>query len=118
MEDGLMGLAAGFAAAATGLALAGEASGSGFQLRENSASAFGSAFAGAAASIEDPSVIANNPAGMMGLSGSQVSIDLSIVIPSAVFSGTGLVAAKQPLGGGNGSDAGSAQPVPAVYGFL
>jgi long-chain fatty acid transport protein len=118
MEDGLMGLAAGFAAAATGLALAGEASGSGFQLRENSASALGSAFAGAAASIEDPSVIANNPAGMMGLSGSQVSIDLSIVIPSAVFSGTGLVAAKQPLGGRKWQRCGERSARPCGIRFL
>jgi hypothetical protein len=40
-----MGLAAGLAAAATGLALAGEAAGSGFQLREKSASALRRAFA-------------------------------------------------------------------------
>ena len=55
------------------LAFFGEAWGSGFQIRENSASALGNAFAGAAASSEDPSIIANNPAGMIGLSGNQVS---------------------------------------------
>ncbi len=98
------------------VAVAGGALGSGFQLRENSAAALGNAFAGAAASTEDPSVIANNPAGMTGLSGNQVSGDLSIVIPSAIFSGRGLNAARQPISGGNGGDAGGAQPVPAVYG--
>jgi long-chain fatty acid transport protein len=113
-----MGLAAGFAAAATGQALAGEASGFGFQLRENSASALGSAFAGAAASIVDPRVIADNPAGIMSLPEVRVPSDLSIVIPSAAFSGTGRVAAKQPLVGGNGSDAASAQRVLGVYGFM
>jgi long-chain fatty acid transport protein len=61
------------AVATTALALFGEAWGSGFQIRENSASALGNAFAGAAASSEDPSIIANNPAGMIGLSGNQVS---------------------------------------------
>jgi long-chain fatty acid transport protein len=105
------------AVAAIGLALAGDALGSGFQLRENSASALGNAFASGAVSTEDPSVIANNPAGMVGLSGNQLSGDLSIIIPSAVFSGTGVTAAKQPISGGNGGNAGSAQPVPAAYGF-
>jgi long-chain fatty acid transport protein len=110
-------LAAGLALAATGFAVVGEAFGAGFQLRENSAVALGSAFAGAAALAEDPSIIANNPAGMTNLSGNQVSGDLSIVIPSAVFSGTGFNAAHQLLGGGNGGDAGSGQLVPALYGM-
>lgn len=99
------------------LASAGDGWGSGFQVRENSASALGNAFAGAAASTEDLSIIANNPAGMTGLSGNQVSGDLSIIIPSAVFTGTGLTAARQPISGGNGGDAGSARPVPAAYAF-
>ena len=111
-------LATGLTALGAGLAAAGGAWGSGFQLRENSAAALGNAFAGAAASIEDLSVIANNPAGMTGLSGNQISGDLSIVVPSAVFSGMGLNAVRQPIGGGNGGDAGSAQPVPAVYAVL
>ena len=105
------------AAAGIGLAPVGEAWGSGFQIRENSASALGNAFAGAAASTDDPSIIANNPAGMTGLSGNQVSGDMSIVIPSAVFSGAGFTAARQTISGGNGGDAGSAQPVPAAYGL-
>jgi long-chain fatty acid transport protein len=117
VEGRFRSLATGLAVAAMGLALAGEATGSGFQLRENSATALGNAFAGAAASIEDPSIIANNPAGMIGLSGNQLSGDFSIAIPSAVFSGMGFSAARQPITGGNGGDAGGAQPVPAVYGF-
>jgi long-chain fatty acid transport protein len=100
------------------MAAAGGAFGSGFQLRENSAAALGNAFAGAAASAEDASIVANNPAGMTGLSGNQVSGDLGIVIPSAVFSGTGSNAMHQPIIGDNGGDAGGAQPVPAVYGVF
>jgi long-chain fatty acid transport protein len=117
VADAARCLAAGLTAAGIGLALAGEGWGSGFQLRENSASALGSAYAGAAASAEDPSIIANNPAGMIELSGSQISGDISLVIPSVVFSGIGFTAPGQPIAGGNGGDAGSAQPVPAVYGF-
>jgi long-chain fatty acid transport protein len=92
------------------------ASGSGFQLRENSAAALGNAFAGAAVA-EDPSIAANNPAGMTALSGNFVSGDLSVVIPSAVFSGSGFTAARQPIAGGDGGDSGGAQPVPALYGI-
>jgi long-chain fatty acid transport protein len=107
------------AALAAGIALvsAGKGWGSGFQVRENSAVALGNAFAGAAASTEDLSIIANNPAGMTGLSGNQVSGDLSIIIPSAVFTGTGFTAAQQPISGSNGGDLGSARPVPAAYAF-
>jgi len=117
VDDWVGRLAMGVVVATAGIAFAGEAWGSGFQLRENSASALGNAFAGAAASTEDPSIIANNPAGMIGLSGNQVSGDMSIIIPSAVFSGTGRTVARQPITGGNGGDAGGAQPVPAAYGF-
>ena len=107
------------AALATGvvLASAGKGWGSGFQIRENSAAGLGNAFAGAAASTDDLSIIANNPAGMIGLSGNQVSGDLSIIIPSTVFTGTGFTAAGQPISGGSGGDAGSARPVPAAYAF-
>ena len=117
MDDWVRWLSIGVAVATTALALFGEAWGSGFQIRENSASALGNAFAGAAASSEDPSIIANNPAGMIGLSGNQVSGDIGIIIPSTVFSGMGLTAARQPISGGNGGDAGGAKPVPAAYGL-
>ena len=117
MDDWVRWLSIGVGVATTALALFGEAWGSGFQIRENSASALGNAFAGAAASSEDPSIIANNPAGMIGLSGNQVSGDIGIIIPSAVFSGMGLTAVRQPISSGNGGDAGGAQPVPAAYGF-
>src|SRR5260370_12783133 len=117
MDDWGRWLAMGVAVATTAPAFFGEAWGSGFQIRENSASALGNAFAGAAASSEDPSIIANNPAGMIGLSGNQVSGDIGIIIPSAVFSGMGRTAARQPISGGNGGDAVGAQPVPSAFGF-
>jgi long-chain fatty acid transport protein len=110
-------LAAALVLAAMDFAIPGEALAAGFQVRENSATALGTAFAGAAASTDDPSIIANNPAGMTGLAGNQLSGDLSIVIPSVVFSGMGVNAARQPISGGNGGDAGSAKPVPAFYGL-
>jgi long-chain fatty acid transport protein len=117
VQCGLKWFATGLAVAGIGIALSGESRASAFQLRENSASALGNAFAGAAASAEDSSIIANNPAGMTILSGNQASGDLSIIIPSAVFSGIGFSATRQSTSGGNGGDAESAQPVPAAYGF-
>lgn len=117
MEPGGSWFAASVIAAGFAVATAGESWGSAFQIRENSASALGDAFAGAAASTEDPSIIANNPAGMTGLSGNLVSGNMSMVIPSSVFTGTALTAAGQTIGGGNGGNAGSAQPVPAFYGL-
>jgi long-chain fatty acid transport protein len=117
MGHRLTRLAAGLAVVAMECAVVREASGSGFQLRENSAAALGNAFAGAAVSSDEPSIIANNPAGMTGLSGNQFSGNLSIVIPSAVFSGSAFTITRQPIGGGNGGDAGSAQPVPAFFGI-
>src|SRR5205085_1836429 len=110
-------VAIGLAIAGLGLAQAGQGWGSGFQLRENSASALGNAFAGAAASPGDPSIIANNPAGMIGLSGNQVSGNIGIVIPSAVFSGDAHNFSRQPIGGSDGGDAGGAHPIPAAYGL-
>jgi len=110
-------LAAGLTSIGAATTAASGAFGSGFQLRENSAAALGNAFAGAAASVEDASIVANNPAGMTALRGNQVSGDLTIVIPSAIFSGMSFNAAHQPMSGGNGGDAGGAQPVPAAYGF-
>ena len=90
-------LAAAVVLAAMDFAIPGEALAAGFQVRENSAAALGTAFAGAAVSTDDPSIIANNPAGMTGLAGNRLSGDLSIVIPTVVFSGIGVNAARQPI---------------------
>jgi long-chain fatty acid transport protein len=111
-------MATALAVAGLGLFSATEACGSGFQLRENSAATLGTAFAGAAVSINDPSIIANNPAGMTYLSGNQVSGDISIIIPSLAFSGTGTTAMRQTISGSNVANGSTgAQPFPAAYGF-
>jgi long-chain fatty acid transport protein len=56
-----------------------------------------------------------NPAGMTRLSGSQVSLVLHAIKPTAEFSNTASVAAAgRPLGG-NGGDAGAWSPVPNFY---
>jgi hypothetical protein len=39
------------------------------------------------------------------------------VMPSFTFSGSGFTALRERIAGGNGGDGGSAQQVPAAYGF-
>lgn len=91
------------------------ASSAGFSLIEESASGLSNAFAGGAASAEDASTVFFNPAGMTRLSGSQLSLVLHAIKPTAEFSNTASVAAAgRPLGG-NGGDAGNWTPVPNFY---
>ncbi len=97
------------------LGFSGVASSAGFSLIEESASGMGNAFAGGAASAEDASTVFFNPAGMTRLSGSQLSLVLHAIKPTAEFSNTASVAAAgRPLGG-NGGDAGNWTPVPNFY---
>ena len=97
------------------LGFSGAAFSAGFSLIEESASGLGNAFAGGAASAEDASTVFFNPAGMTRLSGSQLSLVLHAIKPTAEFSNTASVAAAgRPLGG-NGGDAGSWALVPNFY---
>jgi long-chain fatty acid transport protein len=66
-------------------AFAPSANASGFQLREQSPSAQGSAFAGVTAGGDDPSGIFFNPAGMTQLSGIRMNLGASYVMPVAGF---------------------------------
>ncbi|MGD7654135.1 MAG: OmpP1/FadL family transporter [Verrucomicrobiales bacterium] len=60
----------------------------GFQLAERSASGLGRAFSGEAAIADDPSVISSNPAAMVLLDDTAVSVGLSTIIPGVDVSGT------------------------------
>ena len=94
---------------------AGQATGAGFALQEQSGSGLGNAFAGGAASAEDASTIYTNPAGMSRLPGTQAAVAGSLICLSAKFNDNGSQpAALQPLGG-NGGDAGDCAVVPALY---
>ena len=103
-----------------------EASASGFALRENSAEALGTAFAGNASSATFLSTIFNNPAGMTEFTGDRAQVSASVIIPSEKFSGTAnsvvpnpspppTNVASFPISGGNGGDAGKPGFVPAGY---
>jgi long-chain fatty acid transport protein len=90
----------------------------GFALIEQSASGMGNAFAGAAATAEDPSTIFFNPAGMSLIQGRQVTVGAHLIDLSAKFSDSGSTKPAAipalPLGG-NGGDAGGLAVVPNAY---
>ncbi len=105
-----------------------EADASGFAIRENSAEALGTAFAGNASSATFLSTVFNNPAGMTEFTGDRAQIDASLIFPSSRFEGgaTETCAICDPLSGftspgtapisGVGSgNAGQAAFVPAGY---
>lgn len=107
--------------AALGLAIAGAlaapqlAHASSFQLKEDSAQAMGRAYAGSATAGGDVSVVANSPAAMSDLKGTYLEADVTAINFSATFSGSAHDALGQPISGGNGGDAGTTMPVPALF---
>ncbi|MGE7139445.1 OmpP1/FadL family transporter [Luteibacter sp. NPDC031894] len=109
------------AIAALSLAIAGAlvapqaAQASAFQLKENSAKALGRAFAGSTAAGDDASVIVNNPAAMTMLQGNVFQADVTGINFATKFHGTATDAQGRPISGGNGGDAGTTMPVPALY---
>lgn len=79
--------------------------GAGLEITQTSASGLGYAFAGRATSVEDPSVVYNNPAGMVFRKGSSVSLAGYLVPTKITFKDNGSASLNQnrpSLGGGNG----------------
>lgn len=109
-----------YKSAAAGLAamfggLAGGAFAAGFALNEQSGSGVGVAFAGGAASGEDASTVFYNPAAMVRISGTQLSVGVHGVIPDLKFNNQGSFTTGGPLTGGNGGDPGKGVVVPSFY---
>jgi long-chain fatty acid transport protein len=115
------GAARPFALGALSLAIVGAlaapqaAHASAFQLKENSAKSMGRAYAGSATAGGDVSVVANNPAAMSDLDGTYLQADMTAINFSAKYKGTATDAFGQPISGGNGGDAGTTLPVPALF---
>ena len=109
-----LALAALSVAVAGALVAPGMAHASAFQLKENSAKAMGRAYAGSATAGGDASVVANNPAAMSDLDGTYVQADITAINFSAKFNGSAHDAFGNPISGGNGGDAGTTLPVPAL----
>ncbi len=94
--------------------------GSGFAIIEHSASGLGQSFAGASAVAEDPSTVFFNPAGMMYLSGTQLTTGMHIINPSSQFTNINSTAnfagqVNVALGSNEGGDAGGYNFVPNAY---
>jgi len=88
---------------------------SAFQLKENSAKGLGRAYAGSATAGGDASVVANNPAAMTELDGTYLQADVTAINFSAKFKGSAHDVLGRPISGGNGGDAGTTLPVPALF---
>lgn len=95
--------------------LAGGAFAAGFALNEQSGSGVGVAFAGGAASGEDASTVFYNPAAMVRISGTQLSVGVHGVVPDLKFNNQGSFTTGGPLTGGNGGDPGNGLVVPNFY---
>lgn len=106
---GLLGLAL--------VTVAGQAQAAGFQLKEQSATGLGMAFAGSAAIANDPSTIFSNPAGMTLLQGTQVGSSASWVMPQAEFTGSGQTTAGASTGSKGQGDAAHDALLPTFYGM-
>lgn len=109
-------VALGAAALTLGLT-AGGALASGFQIKEQSSSKLGNAFAGAGASGDDPSILFFNPAGLALFDTNQIQVDSALIIPRAEFSITSATSGVgTAMTGGDGGDAGQPVLVPSLYG--
>ncbi|MBD8879907.1 MULTISPECIES: OmpP1/FadL family transporter [Rhodanobacter] len=102
------------AAVAVALVAPGMAHASAFQLHENSTQGLGRAYAGSSTAGGDVSVVENNPAAMSDLDGTYVQADITAINFSAKFSGSSHDVLGNPISGGNGGDAGTTLPVPAL----
>lgn len=90
---------------------------SAFFIREQSAAANGSAFAGAAAGADDPTYMFFNSAALGRQSGNSAAIVGSSILSQARFrDGSARTFTGAPTGGGGGGNAGGLAFVPAMYG--
>ena len=118
----LIGATALVAAAAICVLCGREAAASGFAIRENSAEALGTAFAGNASSATFLSTIYNNPAGMTHFTGDRAQADASLILPSVRFEGSASETCSvcpplgtTPISGAGSGNAGQAAFIPAAY---
>jgi long-chain fatty acid transport protein len=107
---------AGLTASTTGAGAAG------FAIKEQSAQALGSAFAGSTAEAADVSYMFFNPAALSQFEGSQAQTVLSFIAPASepknVSGQTDAAFGNAPItGGSGGSDIGEDALVPALYGM-
>lgn len=86
----------------------------GFMVRENSAMAVGTTYAGAGSRAEAAETAFANPAGLTRLSGAEVESGAVVILPSVEFRG-GASVFGTPIPGGNGGSVGRSAMVPNLY---
>ena len=102
--------------AAVSLVSAQDANAAGFFIQEQSVSAGGAAYAGAASNTKDASTLFFNPAGMTKLSGAQANIGVQVLIPEGELTNTGSTfPGATPISGGDGGNPYNPTPVPAGF---
>lgn len=87
----------------------------GFLVRENSAEAVATSYAGNGSRATGPDTVFANPAGMTQLQGVEMEGGAAVILPSSTFSGV----ARQggvPIAGDAGGDSGRTALVPDLYG--
>ena len=92
-----------------------QAHASAFQLHEDSAASMGRAYAGSSTAGGDVSVVANNPAAMSDLKGTYFEGDVTAINFGTSFSGSAVDAQGRSISGGNGGNAGTTLPIPAIF---
>src|SRR5438105_4380102 len=83
----------------------------GFMIRENSAIAVGTVYAGNGSRADAPSTVFNNPAGMTRLTDDEVEGGIAVILHSIKFNGSASAGGK-PVSGVNDGNAGRAAFVP------
>lgn len=99
----------------------GSALAAGFLVRENSAEAVATSYAGNGSRASGPDTVFSNPAGMTHLQADGFELGAAVILPSSTFSGSARQATPVgpvPLSGNNGGDSGRTALIPNFYGVL
>jgi len=93
----------------------------GFLVRENSAEAVATSYAGNGSRASGPDTVFSNPAGMTRLQADGFELGAAVILPSSTFSGSARQATPLgpvPLAGNLGGDSGRTALIPNVYAVM
>lgn len=93
----------------------------GFMVRENSAEALATSYAGNGSRASGPNTVFSNPAGMTELKADGFEGGAAVILPSMTFNGSATQQTPMgavPLAGNNGGDSGRAALIPNAYGVM
>ncbi|MBL4803798.1 MAG: outer membrane protein transport protein [Alphaproteobacteria bacterium] len=95
------------------------ANAAGFYIQEQSVSGLGAAFSGSTTSLNDPSTVYFNPAGMTRLNGIQGQLGAHLLLPNSELTDTGSTGpaalGSLPISGGDGGNPYDPTPVPNAF---